>query len=237
MTLRELSALIGPPPGQPFPVDWATVEAWLGVGLPTDYRAFAEAYGPTLVGGWLWVWVPHADDRGGYPEVVTERHGWLRSLRDNDPRTHPYAVHPEPGGLLVWGNTRGGEIFYWDTGSAPDPDRWVTRIYRPDADPADRWIESPLPATGVMAAAPPGAGRGGQAGQGSSQAGQGSSQAGQGSQRRADRPGRGGRNRRNRRADRPGRHGRDGRDRRDRRGRRSGQDRRGRRGGRDGRAD
>lgn len=32
----------------------------------------------------------------------------------------PYALFPEPGGLLVWGVTDNGDEFYWLTEGAPD---------------------------------------------------------------------------------------------------------------------
>jgi len=37
-----------PPGAEPIPIDWNAVEAWLGLRLPTDYKALATAYEPLL---------------------------------------------------------------------------------------------------------------------------------------------------------------------------------------------
>lgn len=151
VSLEELSAAIGPPRTTPFPVDWAGVEARLGLRLPADYRAFAEAYGPALVGDWLWVLVPHDSDRGGYFHELAQWQGLHRTLRDQAAQAHPYAFHPEPGGLLLWGTTRGTDNLFWDTGAAADPDDWPTRAYgKADGHP-ETWRSMPMPATSVIA--------------------------------------------------------------------------------------
>ncbi len=99
----HLDATLEPPPDEPWPIDWAAVEGRLGVRLPTDYKAFAERYGPVLVGDRVWVLVPHRSDEGGYLGELAQSQGLHRSLRDTDPPAHPFAFHPEPGGLLAWG--------------------------------------------------------------------------------------------------------------------------------------
>jgi SUKH superfamily protein len=143
MTAVQISGVIGQG-GTSFPVDWAAVEQRLGVALPADYKAFAEAYGPALVGEWLWVRVPDL----GYFKKLDNEHSHLRLLRDLDPELHPYAFHPEPGGLLLWGDTRTSVYFFWDT-SGPDPDRWATLRWSFDEE---RWTRLELPMTEVIAA-------------------------------------------------------------------------------------
>ena len=127
--LDRLASAIGSPGRPPFPIDWAAVHRHLGVELPTDYQAFSEAYGPVLVGQWLRVFVPHESDYGGYLGELDTYHGLHRSLRAENPPEHPYAFHPEPGGLLAWGRTRRTDMFFWDTSASTDPDQWPTLVY------------------------------------------------------------------------------------------------------------
>ncbi|MEN3362555.1 MAG: hypothetical protein V7637_6537 [Mycobacteriales bacterium] len=147
VTMDDVSALLGGLPGEPFPVDWAGVEARLGVGLPADYKAFGSVYGPVTVGGWLTVLVP----RRAAPDYFADldrMQGNQRVRRDLDPAANPYAFHPEPGGLLLWATTDGQVELFWDTGSGPDPDGWSTV-----AGTGDGWQPlPPMTTTQVLAA-------------------------------------------------------------------------------------
>ncbi|MFD8013680.1 hypothetical protein [Streptomyces sp. NPDC058955] len=103
-------------------VDWADVEARLGTALPVDYRQFAEVFGEGAFDGFLRVYAPGSDERGG--DLVGN------TLRQADfVRVHggrlwkPYEVYPAPGGLLQWGDTEQATTFYWLT-EGTDPDRW-----------------------------------------------------------------------------------------------------------------
>ncbi|WP_433515340.1 hypothetical protein ACQP2T_06800 [Nonomuraea sp. CA-143628] len=151
MDLAALAAVIGPPPPAAFPVDWPGVEQWLGLRLPDDYKEFTERYGPVLVGEWIWVVMPHRSGRRGYFRQLDQRQGLQRSIRAGDPPSHPYAFHPEPGGLLVWGESRGSEYYFWDTSVSADPNDWPTRIFTQHSpDPAWQLVDAPM--TEVLAA-------------------------------------------------------------------------------------
>ncbi|MGP4102506.1 SMI1/KNR4 family protein [Nonomuraea sp. KM90] len=151
MDLATLAAVIGPPPSDPFPIDWPGVERWLGLRLPDDYKAFAERYGPVLAGEWIWVVVPHRSGRGGYFRQLDDRQGLQRSIRGTDPPSHPFAFHPEPGGLLVWGESRGSEYYFWDTSVSADPNQWPTRVFVQQWRD-ERWQLVDAPMTEVLAA-------------------------------------------------------------------------------------
>ncbi|MFB4278942.1 hypothetical protein ACBJ59_26875 [Nonomuraea sp. MTCD27] len=61
------------------------------------------------VGEWIRVVVPHRSGRGGYFGRPEQRQRLQRGIRADDPASPPCAFHPEPGGLLVWGESRGSE--------------------------------------------------------------------------------------------------------------------------------
>ncbi|MEV7562650.1 hypothetical protein [Streptomyces sp. NPDC089795] len=51
------------------------------------------------------------------------------------PEEERYAVHPEPGGLLAWGVSRGGDTLFWDTSRPSDPDAWGVVVHHRGAVP------------------------------------------------------------------------------------------------------
>ncbi|WP_282704072.1 SMI1/KNR4 family protein [Streptomyces sp. CC219B] len=116
-------------PPAPVPVDWAAVEDWLGVRLPDDYRQLADRYGPLDFGEYLWVHVPCAQEgRFDYGEWLRETQREARIEARRLPEDERPRLHPEPGGLLAWGVTRGGDTLFWDTSVSDDPDRWTVVV-------------------------------------------------------------------------------------------------------------
>ncbi|MFG3689615.1 hypothetical protein [Micromonospora sp. NPDC047740] len=144
MDLDRFAALIGPPPAHVPPVDWADVEARLGVPLPADFRAFAAAYGPIDLGEYVWIWSP----AGSEVPYQVRTLGWLRSNRDANPGSAPYRFWPEPWGLLKWATSRAGDDFFWDPSGSEDPDTWpvVARFAH------HRWHRFDLTMTDLVAA-------------------------------------------------------------------------------------
>jgi hypothetical protein len=94
-------------------VDWARGEGLLGLALPDDYKALAEAYGVGWFSEWLMVNLPDSP----YPQFdlqdAQDSVEWHRHSRDQQPGTISYAFHPEPSGLIRWGHTRTGDDFWW----------------------------------------------------------------------------------------------------------------------------
>lgn len=140
-------------PPTPVPVDWEAVEEWLGLRLPGDYRRLADAYGPLDVGEFLWVHVPCAEGEFDYGEWLREAHAQARrhllALPDEERR----AVHPERGGLLAWGTTRGGDTLFWDTSVSSDPDAWTVVVQHADTRPGSGlrpWQRYDLTLTGYL---------------------------------------------------------------------------------------
>ncbi|MFF4342054.1 hypothetical protein ACFY00_19225 [Kitasatospora sp. NPDC001540] len=102
-------------------VDWAGVEARLGVRLPLGYRLLVERFGAGAFDG-LSLLVPGAPDprldlEGNAAQLAGAAAEWPGRL-------DPYPVFPAPGGLLQWADGEDGQLqAYWLT-DAGDPDRW-----------------------------------------------------------------------------------------------------------------
>ncbi|WP_431933298.1 hypothetical protein [Nonomuraea jabiensis] len=95
--------------------------------------------------------MPHHSEIGGYFRQLDQRQGLQRSIRAGDPPSHPFAFHPEPGGLLVWGESRGSEYYFWDTSVSADPNDWPTRVFTQHW-PDETWRLVDAPMTEVLAA-------------------------------------------------------------------------------------
>ncbi|GAA2440294.1 SMI1/KNR4 family protein [Streptomyces macrosporus] len=118
----------------PVPVDWDAVEDWLGLRLPADYKELVSARGPLDIGEFLWLHAPCAQgERFDYGDWLWETHRACRISSRQAPPYEPPPFHPAPGGLLAWGETRGGGHLFWDTGASDDPDRWPVVVYDQDA--------------------------------------------------------------------------------------------------------
>lgn len=128
-------------------IDWAAVETWLGLRLPSDYKELAAAYGPLDIGEFIWLHVPCVqEDRFDYGDWLKDTHRNCRSWSRTAPPSTPPAFHPEHGGLLAWGSTRRSTYLFWDT-SAADPDQWPVVAYDSDAAHAGKnpWQNFGLP--------------------------------------------------------------------------------------------
>lgn len=136
--LDQLTRLL-PPPVEAARVPWHRSTAEIGIEFPADYRMFVDRYGggdmtstsmalkfsiyaPCSVG-----WRPGAP--GGFQALLDNQIGNVRPLfvfdgADEDYWGGPaYPVHPDPGGLLAWGEDQEGDMFFWLT-QDPDPNRW-----------------------------------------------------------------------------------------------------------------
>lgn len=124
----------------PFPVavNWPAVEAWLGLdaGLPSDFKQLADAYGPVDFGAYLWIHTPCVEaGRFDYGTWLRDTHRAARIKLRGLPEQERYAVHPEPGGLIACGESRGGDVLFWDTSRSTDPDAWSVVVHHNGAVP------------------------------------------------------------------------------------------------------
>jgi len=124
------------PDAHAIPVDWDSVESWLSLRLPTDYKELASTYGPLDIGDYIWVQTPCHQD-GQYPydyaDWLRETHRQCRIASRDAPPFAPPLFHPAAGGLLAWGYTRGATYLFWDTGASPDPDQWPVVAFNQEA--------------------------------------------------------------------------------------------------------
>lgn len=94
-------------------VDWSHTTRRLGVGLPSDYRAFIETYGPGLFRK-IQIFGSHnvgtfVDPRDTRPGVV--------------PPSHSLDASAFGRTFICWGTSNDGWIFGWES-VGPDPDSW-----------------------------------------------------------------------------------------------------------------
>lgn len=114
----EAVTVLAPPPAAPVgaPFDWPTVEARLGLALPTDFRALCDRYGH---GGFLAGWRLDLLTPGhptGWGDLLAGTIGdWLA----DDPAC-PHPPHPAPGGLLPFLTTELQYRAWWVTDGPPE---------------------------------------------------------------------------------------------------------------------
>lgn len=120
-------------------IDWVEVERELDQQLPADYKEFATRFGPGhFRKGYLWVAVPTGEGpRLDFFESLYQNIGILAEVRSNGIEV-PYPLYPEKGGLIPWGSTVDGDVFYWIT-EHHDPDHWTVVV---NEVRSDDWLES-----------------------------------------------------------------------------------------------
>lgn len=118
--LDRLLALV-PPPASPVgaDADWSRTERQLGLALPTDFTRTVRRYGDGVFCDDLYMYSPHHMAEINLGLLA----GWS-DMREQWPEEVPYPLHPEPGGLVVWGGDSAGGALCWITEG--EPDGWET---------------------------------------------------------------------------------------------------------------
>ncbi|MGW1724818.1 hypothetical protein ACWCQK_18000 [Streptomyces sp. NPDC002306] len=135
-SLERLAQLLPPPAASVTQPPWERSRAEVGFDFPSDYRAFVDRYGGGEFGTSDWstfkVYAPSsAELKPGKPagfQGFVDYHvsGTARLFEgcdEDDWGGTVYPMHPQPGGLLTWGENREGDIFWWLT-EGDDPDAW-----------------------------------------------------------------------------------------------------------------
>jgi hypothetical protein len=104
--------------------EWREVRSKLGIDLPADYKEIIETFPRGRFQGFIEVIRPDTSEAGvEYPSYYLQRLEDMRQWRHDEPGRFPFPIFPESGGLLPWGITHRGDLFFWLT-EHPDPDRW-----------------------------------------------------------------------------------------------------------------
>lgn len=105
---------------RPLQQDWVAVEERLGIALPNDYKRFIDKFGAGQLGAFR-ICAPGAPsvdyDLFALVDRVQTQAEEFR-LTTEPPFNAPF--HPQPGGLVPWGEMDGGFTFYWKPTSDVD---------------------------------------------------------------------------------------------------------------------
>jgi hypothetical protein len=139
-------------PAQPIepavPEDLDATERELGLRLPADFRAFVQLFGSGSIGEFLHIRNPSSANP--YIRLVDAHRAQtavLHELRDSG-EDLPYAIHPEPGGLILWAESSNGDCCYWVADPPADPDAWPIAV---NEARAPYWFGHPGPMTAFTA--------------------------------------------------------------------------------------
>ena len=107
-------------------IDWEFIRREIGVVLPPDFVALAEAYPRFTVDDFLGLLIPSPGEEKYFVSGARELLGDLAMLRDAG-MSHGHVPFPEPGGLFPWGGSCEGDYFYWKT-STEDSASWSVLV-------------------------------------------------------------------------------------------------------------
>src|SRR4051812_27468261 len=111
-SLKKLLKLVEPP-SKPVNVgsqaDWQRVEKEIGTALPSDYKAFIDAYGSGQFGHFYWIYSPFSvSDRTDLLVRIRELCERYQNDHEEDRRRYPFPAYPQQPGLLPWGHDDNG---------------------------------------------------------------------------------------------------------------------------------
>ena len=118
--LQDLMRLVLPP-AEPVHGDGEWRWVWSSLcRLPHDYQDLVRVYG---LGSFddVVLWTPFTTH--SWANLVVQARdlvGDYGPVRDDDPSAFPYPLYPEPGGLLPWASTGGGDWLCWLIDDGPD---------------------------------------------------------------------------------------------------------------------
>ena len=149
MAIDELLTVVSPP-DKPLDggdaIEWDKKERQLGTALPSDYKDFIAHYGTGVLCGFIRVFNPFAQSE--YTDLVSSAkriNSMNYSLKESEGQKFPFAVFPDPSGLLPWGTDDNGNYYYWLTEGQPD--KWVVVV---GAGRHAKWQRFDLPMTSFL---------------------------------------------------------------------------------------
>lgn len=122
----DIARIVGLPRSRRFTVDWQLIESDIGTALPRDYKELAGYFGPGEFLPYVTLLVPGVASPA--LELRRSLQRWQRlDAEDLGENTFTPVPHfPHPGGLIPWGNSSHGEVFYWRT--VGEPDDWPVLV-------------------------------------------------------------------------------------------------------------
>ena len=134
MTIQEFQKVF-PIPEKPVetgnPKSWATYEKQLAVKLPSDYKEFIENYGTGCISMFLWIFNPFSKNKNLdlIPQVKKISSQYQSQKEEMGEEACPYPVYPKSGGLIPFGITDNGDVFFW-LSESKNPDQWPIVVNR-----------------------------------------------------------------------------------------------------------
>jgi hypothetical protein len=123
---EALPALLDIKAEAPRRIDWRFITEETGIALPPDFVDLAEAYPPFTVDEFLGLHIPEPGEERYFVSGARRLLANLASLHDSG-MSHGYVPFPEAGGLVPWGSSVDGDVFYWRTNGG-DPQRWTVLV-------------------------------------------------------------------------------------------------------------
>ena len=116
---RDVQALVDAVPVHSAPHEsepaWAASERRLGISFPPEFKDLVDVFGSGPWAGFLHVLSPFADDELLFERAALRALGAFHTTRRSSPAAIPFAIFPEPLGLLPWGVTDNGDTLCWLT--------------------------------------------------------------------------------------------------------------------------
>ncbi|THV30163.1 hypothetical protein [Glycomyces paridis] len=137
---------------QPYPyaVDWEAVRAATGFGVPADYRALVERFGPGAFDYYLHVLAPGAElDAHDSAKRALWWDEYLAEYWEQSPKDLPERLRGKAFTILNWGVTEDGAHLFWIAEEGVAPERWPVAIHTTEGQ---RWEFYEESTTAVLAA-------------------------------------------------------------------------------------
>ncbi|MET7692806.1 SMI1/KNR4 family protein [Streptomyces sp. NPDC005483] len=123
---RTVPGLVGHRRSVPVDINWAMVEADLGVGLPDDYKLLCELFPAFALGDFLLLGGPQPGTEAAWVQGTREELEIVAEWCADADLAVPLQPYPAAGGLLPWAASNEGDIFLWETGPTASREWTVT---------------------------------------------------------------------------------------------------------------
>ncbi|MEV5085526.1 hypothetical protein AB0K74_44760 [Streptomyces sp. NPDC056159] len=107
-------------------IDWDLISAETGVVFPSDFVALAEVYPRFTIDEFLGLHIPTPGEERYFVSGMKRLLGDLADLRGSG-MSHGHVPYPEPGGLVPWGDSCEGDVFFWRTSGA-SAEAWTVLV-------------------------------------------------------------------------------------------------------------